>query len=99
MPLTLAHIRQQFDHVDKNEYQTSSPNECRSEWLLFNTKWEIFQLYRGENKLQVHFRFLVGSVLLMFIVFCDVFLVVFVFVLCLILYPELSFLLRYDNSG
>jgi len=21
-----------------------------SEWLLFNAKWEIFQLYHGENK-------------------------------------------------
>ena len=25
-----------------------------SEWLLFNAKWAIFQLYHGENKLLVH---------------------------------------------
>jgi hypothetical protein len=24
---------------------------CMSEWLLFNTKWAIFQLYHGVNKL------------------------------------------------
>ena len=26
-------------------------NELESEWMLFNTKWAIFQLYHGENKL------------------------------------------------
>jgi len=29
-------------------------NKQASEWLLFNTKWAIYQLYHGKNKL--HFN-------------------------------------------
>jgi len=30
-------------------------SEWVSEWLLFNAKWVIFQLYHSENKLQFNF--------------------------------------------
>ena len=34
-----------------------------SEWLLFNTKWGIFQLYHGENKLHIDEMMMSGFVI------------------------------------
>ena len=30
-----------------------------NEWLLFNIKWEVFQLYHGDNKL--HFEEMISA--------------------------------------
>jgi hypothetical protein len=39
------------EEIIKQKAKKKRKKNLMSEWMLFNTKWALFQLYHGENKL------------------------------------------------